>query len=154
MHRGDDGFVRFALLDALVDAFLDEDSFQRAEVEFVLELFLLEFQLALEQADELLGVFAQDFAHGHFHRAIVADHDDAAGDGDFAIGEGVERINQFFGIDALRAFDFDLDFFRREIVDGFDLQLAFARRVFDGADERFGGGGGRDFLDQRPSTRP
>ena len=38
-------------------------------------------------------------------------------DGDFAIGEGVERIDQLVGAHAGGRFDFDLDFLGGEIVD-------------------------------------
>ena len=85
--------------------------------------------------------------HGQFHRPVVFDDDDAAGDGRLAIGEGVQRIHQFFRVHARRAFDLDLHVLRREIVDGFDLELALARGVFDGGDQRIGRGGRRNFLD-------
>src|SRR6185437_5675870 len=144
---GDDGFVGFAFLDVLVDAFLDEDAFERAEMEFVFEFLLLQLEFALEQLDQLRGVFAQDFADSHLDRPIVLDDDDAAGDGDFAIGERVERVHEFFGIHAGWAFDFNFHFLGSEVVDGFDLELAFGGGVFDGGNERIRGGGGRDFLD-------
>ena len=66
---------------------------------------------------------------------------------DFAIGEGIQRIHHFFRVHARRTFDFDLDVFGREIVDGFDLELALARGVFNGGDERIRRGGRRNFRD-------
>ncbi len=72
----------------------------------------------LSVSHQLLGVLAQHFGHGHLDRPIVPDDDDAAGDGHLAIGEGVQRIHQLLRADAARRFDFDLDFFGREIVDG------------------------------------
>jgi hypothetical protein len=54
-----DRFVRLALLDLLVDAFLDEDAFQRAVMQFVEQLAFLQLQLALEDADEL-AVFSRN----------------------------------------------------------------------------------------------
>ena len=47
---------------------------------------------------------------------------------DFAIGEGVERVHHLLRVHAGRALDLDLDVLRREIVDGFDLELALVRR--------------------------
>ena len=85
--------------------------------------------------------------HRQFHRPVVLDDDDAAGDGHLAIGEGIQRINQFLRVHARVAADFDLDVFGREIVDGFHLQLAFLHRVFDGGDQRFRRGRRRNFLD-------
>ncbi len=89
-------------------------------------------------ATSCVGVFAQHFADGQFDRAVVLDDDDAAGDGHFAIGEGVKRIHHFLRVHAGGTFDFDLDILGREIVDGFDLELALLRRVFNGGDERIG----------------
>ena len=57
----------------------------------------------LSDVDQLLGVLAQHFGDGHLHRAIVFDDDDAAGDGDFAIGERVKRIDQLLRVDAAAA---------------------------------------------------
>src|SRR5205814_10402075 len=60
----------------------------------------------------------------------------SARDGDFAIGERVERIHQLFGAHAAGRFDFDLDVFGGEIVDAIYLDLAFARRVYDFTSDR------------------
>ena len=147
VHRGQHGLVGLALLDPLVDALLDEDALQRAEMQFVLELGFLELQLALERLHQLGGVLAQHLGHGHLDRPVVPDDDDAAGDGDFAIGEGIERIHQLLRADAAGRLDLDLHLLRREIVDALDLDLALVRGVLDGADQRIGRGRGRDFLD-------
>ncbi len=64
VHGRQDGLVGFALLDFLVNALFDEDAFEGAEMEFFLELGLLEFEFALEDIDELGGVFAQNLRHG------------------------------------------------------------------------------------------
>jgi len=91
--------------------------------------------------------FAENLGHGHFDRPIVLDHDDTAGDGHFAVGEGVECIHQLFGTDALRCLEFNFDVFGGEIIDATHFQLALARRIFDGRNHRFSGCAGRDFLD-------
>ena len=93
MHRRHDRLVGSALLDLFVKAFLDKDPFQRAEVQFVLELLLLQLEFAFEDVHELRGVFSQHFRDGHFHRPIVLDDDDAAGRGDLAVGKRVEGID-------------------------------------------------------------
>ena len=147
VHCGDDRLVGFALLDGLVEPLLDEDAFEGAEVQFVLELLLPQLELLLEQFNELPGVFAQYVGHRQFDRMIVLDDHKAAGDGRLAIREGVQGIHEFPGIHTRGALDFDLRFFGGEIIDGFDLELAFAGRVFDGSDQRFRGGPRRNLLD-------
>ena len=47
MHRSQDRFVSLALLDLFVEAFLDEDALQRAEMQLVLELGFLKLEFAL-----------------------------------------------------------------------------------------------------------
>ena len=48
INRGEYRFVGFALLDALIDALFDEDPFQRAIVELVLQLALLQEQFSFK----------------------------------------------------------------------------------------------------------
>jgi hypothetical protein len=45
-----DRLVGFALLDFLVDAFLDENAFQRAEMQFILKLAFFKQQFALKDS--------------------------------------------------------------------------------------------------------
>ena len=146
-HGGVDGLVRFALLDLLVDALLDEDALQRAEIEVFLQLALAQLQLAFEQGDELVGVRAQHLAHGELDGPVVADDDDAAGEADLAVGEGVERVDELLGFHAGRGADLDFHVLAGEVVDGLDLDLAFARGVLDGGGEGLGGDAGRQLLD-------
>ena len=56
---------------------------------------------------------AQHLGNGHFDGAIVLDHHDAAGDGDFAIGEGVKRVHQLLRAHAAGRAHFDLRLARR-----------------------------------------
>ena len=147
VHGSHDGLVGLALLDLLVDALLDEDALQCAEMELVLELGLLEFKLALHRLHQLRRVLAQHLGHGQFNRAVIPDDDNAAGDGDFAIGERIERIRQLVRADAARSLHLDLDLVGGEVVDALDLDLALVRSVLDGADQRVSRGGRRDFLD-------
>jgi hypothetical protein len=86
----------------------------------------------------------QHLRNGHFDGAIVLDDNDAAGDGDFAVGESVKGVNQLSGADAAGGADFNLDFFGRKIVDALDFDFALARGVLDGFGERLGRGGGRN----------
>src|ERR1700677_1432687 len=147
IDRGQDRFVCFAFFDALVNAFFDEDALKRTVVEFVQQLLLSQFQFALENGHELRGVFVQYFADGQFDRPVVLDNHDAAGDADFAISESVQGIYHFFRIHTGRAFDFDLNIFRSEIVDGFYFEFALARGVFDGSHERIRRRTRRNFRD-------
>ena len=80
-------------------------------MQFVLEFPLFEFEFALQGLDQLRRVLAQHLAHRQLDRAVVLDDDDAAGDGDFAVRESVERVHQLLGVHAGRTFDFDLDVF-------------------------------------------
>jgi len=123
VNRGSDRFVSLALLDALVDALLDEDAFEGSEMEFLLQLGLPQFELALEDRDELGRVFAQHLGHGHLDRPVITDQDDPAGQGDFAIREGVQRIDELLGADSRRGAHLDLDVLGREIVDALDLDF-------------------------------
>ncbi len=102
-------------------------------MEFVLELLLAQLQLALQHGNELVRVFAQHFAHGQLDRAVVLDDDDAAGNRHLASREGIQRVHELLRVHACRALDLDLDVLRREIVDGFHLELALAHGVFEDA---------------------
>src|SRR5436190_506061 len=140
--------VAAALFDLLVDALFDEDSFQGAEMEFVIQLGKPHFELALQQFHKLLRVRFQDFTHCHLDRTIVADENQPAGDRDFAIGKSVERVDKLVRAYARGSPHLDFNLFRGEIVEALDLDFAFAGSVLDGCDQRFGGGGRRNLFDQ------
>src|SRR5438552_14400860 len=131
-HGGQHRFIGFALLDFFIDALLDENAFERAKVQFILEFGFPQLELALERLDQLLGVGPKHIGNGHFDRPIVFDDDDAASNGDLAIGEGVKSINQLLSAHAAGRFDLDLYVYRGEIIDALDLNLAFARGILDG----------------------
>ena len=95
----------------------------------------------------MIGVLAQHLAHGKFHRAIVLDDNDPAGNGNFAVCECIQRINQLLSIHARMAADFNLHILGCKIVNRFHLQLALLHRVLDGRDERLGRGCGRNLFD-------
>ena len=103
-------------------------------MEFILEFEFLEFELPFENLDELSGILLEHLGDRQLNGPVVFDDDNAAGDGDFAIGESVEGIDELLGADAAGGFDFDFDLFGGEIVDALDLDLSFARGVFDGTD--------------------
>jgi hypothetical protein len=147
MHRLDDGFIRAALLDLLVNAVFDENSHERFVVQFLFELLLFEVELALEVLDQLRGILPQHFRHRHLDGPVVPDHDDAAVDRRLAIGECIQRIHQFFSADSLRRFDLDLHVFRREVIDAADLQFALPHGVFNRREQRLGRGRWRNLLD-------
>ena len=89
----------------------------------------------------------QHFADGQFHRAVVFDDHDPAGNRRFAFGESIQRIHHFVRVHGERAFDLNLDGLRSEIIDGLHLQFAFAGGVFNGGQQRIRRGGRRDFRD-------
>ncbi len=116
-------------------------------MQFVEQISLPQFQFAFQHRDKLLGILAQHFADGQFHRTIVLDDDDAARDGRLAIRESVKRVHHFFRVHAGWTFDFDLDVLGCEIVDGFHLELALLRRVLNRGHERIRRGRRRNFRD-------
>ena len=59
LHRRHDGLIGAGLLDFLVNAFLHKKADQRFEMQLLLQLPLLEFQLALESGHKLFGVVPQ-----------------------------------------------------------------------------------------------
>ncbi len=90
----DHRFVGFALFDLFVNALLDENTFQCAEMLFIQQFALPGFQLALVELHGLRGVLAKRLGGGHLHRSVVFDDRNATGKGNLAIGKGVESINQ------------------------------------------------------------
>ena len=82
VNRGDDGLVRLALLDRLVDALLDEDALQRAVMQFVLSSCFSRNSSSRLRMATSWSVFSRSTSrHGQLHRAVVLDDHDAAGDG-------------------------------------------------------------------------
>jgi len=130
-HGRENRLVGPTLLNLLVEAFLDEDALQRAEVQLILQMGFFQLQLALENLHQLRCVLPQDLGHGQLHRPVVPDDNDAAGDGDFTIGERIKRVRQLLRTHPARRLYLDLHLLGGEIVDAPDLDLAFARSIFD-----------------------
>ena len=100
---------------------------------------LLEFQFASQQVHQLCGVCLDHLAHRHFHRALVPDDNQSAGDAAFATGEGIKGRDEFFRRHAWRRLDFDFNFFGGEIIDAAYLELSLAGCILYGSDQGFGG---------------
>src|SRR5688572_27257222 len=63
-NSGDYRFIRFCLLNPFVNPFFYEDSFECAEMEFVLELAFLDLELPLQKLDQFFGVLPKNFSNG------------------------------------------------------------------------------------------
>ena len=78
----------------------------------------------------------EDLADAEEHRLVVLDHAGGRRDGNLAVGEDVELLDDLLGFAALRQVDEDLDLVGGVVVDVLDLDPAL-------------GVGGEDRLDQR-----
>ena len=80
-----------------VDAFLDEDAFQRGEVKLLVHLAEFNLQLAAQQLAGAVGAVAQDCAHVQELRFVVLDHAAVGRDRHLAVGERIERVHGLVG---------------------------------------------------------
>jgi hypothetical protein len=147
VHLAHDRLGGLCLLQALIDAVLDEEPDQALVMQVQFQLVALQLEFALQQVDQLLRVRPQHLRHGHLHRPLVADDDDPAVQGLLALREGVQRVHQLLGIDSLGHLDRDLHLLGGEIVDRPDLQFPLPGGVLDRPDQRIGGGPRRDLGD-------
>ena len=123
----------------LVDAFLDEDLFERTGHQVLQQFALADLEFL---AKEFLGVFGrttQHLAHGEEVRLLVVDDAAVWRDGDLAVGEGIKRIDGLVARNARHQMDDNLGMVAGEVVETLDLDLA----LFDGLsyrlNERIGG---------------
>ena len=68
-------FHRLLLLDALVDAFLDEDAVKRARVEEIVELSEANLLFALRELHQAIDVLPQNLRHAHEPRTAAVEYD-------------------------------------------------------------------------------
>lgn len=144
---GDDGLPGGALFDVAVDAFFDEDFFEGGEVPFFLELAEFDFEFA---AKDVAGVFGADFdeiVDGEESGFVVVDDDGVGGEGEFAVGEGVEGLDGLVGVDAWGEVDEDFDFSGGVVLDTEDLDFALFVGGDDGVHQGAGGGAEGDLDD-------
>ena len=78
----------------LIDALLDEDFLQRAEVQLFEEFALTDLQFLSDEVLGAVGGVAQHVADGEELRFVVLDDATVGRDVDFAVGEGVECIER------------------------------------------------------------
>ena len=94
-------------------------------MEFIEEVGpLSQLQFALQHVQELAYVLTQDLFGVHFHRTLVADDSELAGDRRFTFREGVERLDGLVLVGALRQRDLDADLLGREVADGSHRDLS------------------------------
>ncbi len=84
-------------LALLVDAFLDEDAFERGEEELFLQFALSNHQFLAEQSHGAVYAVAEHIADGEELRLVVLDDAAVGRDVDFAITEGIEGIHRLVG---------------------------------------------------------
>ena len=138
-----------ALLDALVDAVLEEDLGQGLGEEELGLTAVLVLQLQIEVFQEFFGVAADHLMHGHLHGLAVADDRHVDRDGDGALRVHVEGLKGLLGVRAAHGDDADLHLFGGVVVDAGDAYLVLFGRLFDGGDEALGGGGRGDLADDQ-----
>ena len=99
----------------------------------LLQLLEPDFQLAAQQFPRAVGAAAQNLVHAHEVRLVV--HDDARirRYGDFAVGEGVQRVDRPVRRLVVADVDDDLDLIRSVVVDFLDLDFT----LVVGFDDRF-----------------
>ena len=78
-----------------VDTLLDEDFFEREEVQRLAQLVALYAQLGLQQRFGAVGVAAQHLAHREEERLVVAYHAAVGRQAHLAVGKGIESVDGF-----------------------------------------------------------
>ena len=103
------------------------------------QLVETDLQLAAQQVSGVLGRAAQDFAHAQEVGLLVADDARIGRNGDFAVGECVERVDGLVArLVAGHVYD-DLDLLGRVVVHAADLDLALLVGADDRLLDRLGG---------------
>ncbi len=97
VHRLVSLFARFLAFDSLVDFVLDEDAFEGGHVPLLVELPEADAKLGAQQMFGAFGAPAQDFADADEVRLLVGDDARVGRYGDFAVGEGIERVDGLVG---------------------------------------------------------
>ena len=109
----------------LIDALLYENLFQRTEMQLFEQLVLTDFQLLTDKVLRTVGRVAQHVADGEELRLVVTNDAAVGRDIDFAVGEGIERINGLVAADARRQMHLNLHLGRCQVchVTRFNLAL-------------------------------
>ena len=123
---------RLFKLAVLVHAFFDENAFQRGEEQLFLQFALPDFQFHAQQGFRAVGVVAQHVAHGQEARFVVPDHAAVGRDVDFAVGEGIERVNGLVARHARRQVHLYLHVGSCQVLHLLGLDLAFLNGLHDG----------------------
>ena len=109
----------------LIDTLLDENLFQRLEVQLLQQLVLAYLQFLTDEVLGTLGTVYQQVAHGKELRFVVLDDAAVRRDANLAVGKGIERIERLVAADARHELHLNLDACRRQVVyvACFDLAL-------------------------------
>ncbi len=128
------------LLDALVDAVLNENPFQGQSLQCLDFVVELQFQLGVQQLLQALDIAAKDLAHRHLNGLVVLNHQDIRMQDLLAIRVCVELLDGLFRVNAAHQSDFDIHLRCGKVVDGRHLQLATLGGTLNGRNQRIRGG--------------
>ena len=106
---------------------------------FFLKLAKPDLKFLPDKLASLFGAVAQDFGDAEEARFVVLNDTGIRRDADFAIGEGVERLQGLVGVDAGGKEDTDLDMLGGAVLDLGDADLALVDCLENGVDEARGG---------------
>ena len=85
--------LRLLKLTVLIDSLLNENLFQRREMQLFKNLVLTDFQLTLQQFLGIIYRTAEHIAHGEELRLLIVDHAAVGRDADLTISESIECVN-------------------------------------------------------------
>ena len=123
---------------ALIDAFLDEDAFERCKVQRLHQLAATDEQFLAQQ---LLGVIdraAQHLGNGEETRLVLIDNTAVGRDADFAVRTGIQGIDGLVGTGPRHQMNQDFHARRRHVLHLAHLDLAFLGGLQDAVDELAG----------------
>ena len=128
--------LEFALL---VDAFLDEDAFERGEEKLFFQLAFSDHQFATEQSHGAVNAMSEHIAHGEELRLVVLDDAAVGRDVDFAIAEGIECIHRFVRRSARSKMYEDFNICRCDVFYLASLDFSLFYRLGNAFDEAYCG---------------
>ena len=129
---------RFRLLKFLVfiDAFLDENALQRGEKVLFFEFVLANFEFLAQQVFRRIDIVAQHVANRQELRFPTVDDAAVGRNADFAVREGVERVDGLVGRHAGREMHEDFDLGGGVVLDLLRLDFSLFDRLQNRLDER------------------
>ena len=132
---------------AFVDALLNENLFQRAEVQLFQQFVAAYLQFLAQQVHRVVHVVAQHIADGEEFRRVVFDDAAVGRDVVLAVAEGIEGVDGLVGAHTGSQVYLYLHLSRREVFHVAHLDLAFVYGFQNAVDERLCGLAERYFSD-------